>query len=94
MPGKIAGKIKLVVFAAVLACCAYAAAQQLTAVHTFVCKNPQDLGPCSQGGGERFDPGLGWESLWRGSKDRQGAQWSGWRPAILADTFRRIHDAA
>jgi uncharacterized repeat protein (TIGR03803 family) len=45
------GKMQVVVFATLLACCAYAAGQQLTAVHTFVCKNPQELGPCSQGGG-------------------------------------------
>lgn len=44
-------KLRVVVFAALLACCAYAAGQQLTAVHTFVCKNPQDLGPCPEGGG-------------------------------------------
>src|SRR5208282_146936 len=44
-------KMQVAVFAALLACCAFAAAQQLTAVHTFVCKNPQDIGPCSQGGG-------------------------------------------
>lgn len=45
------GKIKVTVLIALVACCAYAAGQQLTAVHTFVCKNPQELGPCSQGGG-------------------------------------------
>jgi hypothetical protein len=45
------GKMQVVVFAALLACCAYAAGQQLTAVHTFVCKNPQDIGPCPEGGG-------------------------------------------
>jgi uncharacterized repeat protein (TIGR03803 family) len=44
-------KMQVAVFAALLACCAYAAAQQLTAVHTFVCKHPQEIGPCSQGGG-------------------------------------------
>jgi uncharacterized repeat protein (TIGR03803 family) len=44
-------KMHVAVFAALLACCAYAAGQQLTAVHTFVCKNPQDIGPCPQGGG-------------------------------------------
>jgi uncharacterized repeat protein (TIGR03803 family) len=45
------GKMHAVVFAALLACSAYAAGQQLTAVHTFVCKNPQDTGPCPLGGG-------------------------------------------
>jgi len=44
-------KMQVAVFAALLACSCYAAAQQLTAVHTFVCKNPQDLGVCPQGGG-------------------------------------------
>jgi uncharacterized repeat protein (TIGR03803 family) len=44
-------KLEVAVFAALLACCANGAAQQLTAVHTFVCNNPQELGPCSQGGG-------------------------------------------
>jgi len=44
-------KMQVAVFVALLACCAYAAGQQLTAVHTFVCKNPQDIGPCHQGGG-------------------------------------------
>jgi uncharacterized repeat protein (TIGR03803 family) len=43
-------KMHLVAFAALLACCAYAAGQQLTAVHTFVCKNPQNIGPCPEGG--------------------------------------------
>jgi uncharacterized repeat protein (TIGR03803 family) len=45
------GKMQVIVFAVLLACCAYAAGQQLTAVHTFVCKNPQELGPCAEGGG-------------------------------------------
>ena len=45
------GKMHATLFIALLACCAYAAGQQLTAVHTFECKNPQDLGPCPQGGG-------------------------------------------
>jgi len=45
------GKMHAIAFAALLACCAYAAGQQLTAVHTFVCKNPQEIGPCSEGGG-------------------------------------------
>jgi len=45
------GKMQVVVFATLLACCAYAAGQQLTAVHTFVCKNPQEIGPCPEGGG-------------------------------------------
>lgn len=45
------GKMQVAVVTGLLACCAYAAGQQLTAVHTFVCKNPQDLGPCPQGGG-------------------------------------------
>jgi uncharacterized repeat protein (TIGR03803 family) len=44
-------KMHVVVFAALLACCACAAAQQLTAVHTFVCRNPQYQGPCPEGGG-------------------------------------------
>lgn len=44
-------KMHVVVLAALLACCAYAAGQQVTAVHTFICKNPQDLGPCPEGGG-------------------------------------------
>lgn len=44
-------RVHIVVFAAVLACCAYSAGQQLTAVHTFICKNPQALGPCPEGGG-------------------------------------------
>jgi len=35
------GKMQVIVIAVVLVCCAYAAGQQLTAVHTFVCKNPQ-----------------------------------------------------
>jgi uncharacterized repeat protein (TIGR03803 family) len=45
------GKMQVVAFSMLLVCSAYAAGQQLTAVHTFVCKNPQDIGPCSQGGG-------------------------------------------
>jgi len=45
------GKMQVVVVAALLACCAYAAGQQLTAVHTFICRNPQELGPCPEGGG-------------------------------------------
>ncbi|MGA2355471.1 MAG: choice-of-anchor tandem repeat GloVer-containing protein [Terriglobales bacterium] len=44
-------KMHVVVFAALLPCCACAAAQQLTAVHTFVCRNPQYQGPCPEGGG-------------------------------------------
>jgi uncharacterized repeat protein (TIGR03803 family) len=46
-------KMQVVVVAAVLfvCCCAYAAGQQLTAVHTFLCKNPQELGMCPEGGG-------------------------------------------
>jgi uncharacterized repeat protein (TIGR03803 family) len=43
--------MQVVVFAVLLTCCAYAVGQQLTAVHTFICKNPQDIGPCPQGGG-------------------------------------------
>jgi uncharacterized repeat protein (TIGR03803 family) len=43
-------KMHLVAFAALLACCAHATGQQLTAVHTFVCKNPQNIGPCPEGG--------------------------------------------
>jgi hypothetical protein len=45
------GKMQVTVLIALLACCAYAAGQQVTAVHTFVCKNAQELGPCPQGGG-------------------------------------------
>ena len=45
------GKMQVIVIAVVLVGCAYAAGQQLTAVHTFVCKNPQDIGPCAEGGG-------------------------------------------
>ena len=44
-------RMHLVVLAGLLASCTYAGGQQLTAVHTFVCKNPQDLGPCPEGGG-------------------------------------------
>jgi uncharacterized repeat protein (TIGR03803 family) len=44
------GKMQVTVFIALLTCCAYAGGQQLTSVHTFVCKNPQDTGPCPQGG--------------------------------------------
>src|SRR5580658_589857 len=44
------GKLQVTVFIALLACCAYADGQHVTAAHSFVCKNPQNTGPCPQGG--------------------------------------------
>ena len=44
------GKMQVNVFITLFACCVHAAGQQLTAVHSFVCKNPQNTGPCPQGG--------------------------------------------
>jgi uncharacterized repeat protein (TIGR03803 family) len=68
--------LQVVVVAGLLACCAYAAGQQLTAVHTFVCKNPQDLGPCPQGGGATFLI-QGSDGNFYGTAERTGSELNG-----------------
>ncbi|MGA2594928.1 MAG: choice-of-anchor tandem repeat GloVer-containing protein, partial [Bryobacteraceae bacterium] len=92
------GKMHVTVFIALLTCCAYAAGQQLTTVHTFVCKNPQDLGPCPQGGGATSLI-QGSDGIFYGTAERTGKAQPGAAGGLIfsltpSGTFATVHEFA
>lgn len=92
------GKMQVNVFIALLACCAYAEGQQVTAVHSFVCRNPQNTGPCPQGG----NPSSliqGSDGNFYGTAERTGQAQAGSGGGLIfsltpSDTFAAVHEFA